>query len=107
MKKSTIWFLTVIMALTFIGLLYIQIMYMKNMIRMRDDQFAEGVRRSLYAVTTDLEQDEAKHYLEEDATQIQTSTLPRYSVDGADFGGIKYTFTTPEGLTGDLTLKGR
>lgn len=94
------------MALTFMGLLYVQIMYMKNMIRMRDDQFAEGVRRSLYAVTTDLEQDEAKHYLEEDATQIQASTLPRYSVDGADFGGIKYTFTTPEGLSGDLTLKG-
>lgn len=106
MKKSTIWFLTVIMALTLMGLLYVQIMYMKNMIRMRDDQFAEGVRRSLYAVTTDLEQDEAKHYLEEDATHIQASTLPHYSVNGSDFGGIKYTFTTPEGLTGDLTLKG-
>lgn len=46
MKKKTIWILTIIMALTFCGLLYIQIMYMKNMIRMRDDQFAEGVRRS-------------------------------------------------------------
>lgn len=41
MKKSTIWFLTIIMALTFIGLLYIQIMYMNNMKKMRDDQFAE------------------------------------------------------------------
>ena len=28
MKKSTIWLLAVIMALTFIGLLYVQIMYM-------------------------------------------------------------------------------
>ena len=42
MKKSTIWFLTIIMALTFIGLLYVQIMYMNNMKKMRDDQFNEG-----------------------------------------------------------------
>ena len=66
MKKATIWFLTIIMALTFCGLLYIQIMYMNNMVKMRDDQFAEGVRRSLYGVTTTLEQDETRHFLEED-----------------------------------------
>ncbi|MDE7450202.1 MAG: HAMP domain-containing histidine kinase [Paramuribaculum sp.] len=106
MKKSIIWFLTIIMALTFAGLLYVQIMYMKNMVRMRDDQFVEGVQRSLYAVSTNLEQDETKHYLEQDAAQIQASALPIYSVGGSDFGGIKYTFTTPEGLSGDLTLKG-
>ena len=44
MKKSTIWFLAIIMALTFMGLLYVQIMYMRNMVRMRNDQFAEGVK---------------------------------------------------------------
>ncbi len=55
MKKSTIWAITIIMALTFAGLLYVQVMYMKNMIRMRDDQFAEGVKRSLYAVSTSRE----------------------------------------------------
>ena len=52
MKKSTIWLLTVLIALTFLGLLYIQIIYMQSMIRMRDDQFTEGVRRSLYAVSS-------------------------------------------------------
>ena len=55
MKKSTIWLLAVLMALTLLCLLYIQIMYMESMIRMRDDQFAEGVRRSLYAVSSLLE----------------------------------------------------
>mgnify|MGYP001508677544 CR=1 FL=1 len=49
MKKSTIWLLAVIMALTFIGLLYVQIMYMENMIKMRNEQFTEAVKRSLYA----------------------------------------------------------
>ena len=57
MKKSTIWFLTIIMALTFSGLLFVQIMYMENMIKMRNEQFSEMVKRSLYCVTTTLEQD--------------------------------------------------
>ncbi len=104
MKKSTIWFLTIIMALTFAGLLYVQITYMRNMIRMRDDQFAEGVKRSLYAVTTNVEQDEAKHFLEEDVAMIESSVLPRYSSNGQETGGIKYSFTTNEGLSGDITL---
>ncbi|MCH5345775.1 MAG: HAMP domain-containing histidine kinase [Muribaculaceae bacterium] len=107
MKKSTIWFLTLIMALTFIGLLYIQIMYMRNMVKMRDDQFAEGVKRSLYAVTTALEQDEAKYFLEQDFAQIESSYYSNYNSTGTpSLGGIKYSFTTNEGVKGDLTLKG-
>ena len=62
------------MALTFLGLLYIQIMYMKNMVRMREDQFTEGIKRSLYSVITSLEQDEAKYFLEEDASQNKESS---------------------------------
>ena len=105
MKKSTIWFLTVIMALTFTGLLYVQIMYMRNMVRMRDDQFAEGVKRSLYAVTTRLEQDETKHFLEEDMASIETQYLPRYSSDGQALGTVTSSFSTTGGLSGDITIK--
>ena len=65
MKKSTIWLLAVIMALTFIGLLYVQIMYMENMIKMRNEQFTEAVKRSLYAVSTSLELDETQRYLDD------------------------------------------
>lgn len=104
MKKSTIWFLTIIMALTFVGLLYVQIMYMTNMKKMRDDQFEEGVKRSLYAVTTRLEQDETKHFLEEDMTALETQFSPRANSDGSI--GLNYSFTTPEGINYDLTLKG-
>ena len=83
------------------GLLLVQIMYMRNMVRMRDDQFAEGVKRSLYSVTTMLEQDEAKYFLEEDASQIKESSiyLPQS-------GGISYSITTPSGVEADLTIKG-
>lgn len=103
MKKSTIWFLTIIMALTFIGLLYVQIMYMNNMKKMRDDQFAEGVKRSLYAVSTRLEQDETKHFLEEDMATIETQFYPRANADGTV--DMSYNFTTSDGTNYDLTLK--
>ncbi len=93
MKKSTIWFLTIIMALTFVGLLYMQITYMTNMIKMRDDQFAEGVKRSLSNVISSLEHDEAKHFLESDVAQIETALLPSFT-SGSRTGG---NTTTPIG----------
>ena len=102
MKKSTIWFLTIIMALTFAGLLYVQITYMSNMKKMRDDQFEEGVKRSLYAVTTRLEQDEAKHFLEEDLSSIDVTSMARNGKEASV--GITNKFSTPEGINYDLTL---
>ena len=109
MKKATIWFLTIIMALTFGGLLYIQIMYMNDMIRMRDDQFVEGVRRSLYSVSTTLEQDETRHFLEEDAAAIERSIYSQVDnkTVGGGIGSLNYSFTTPEGLQANLAIPSR
>ena len=73
MKKSTIWILTIVMALTFAGLLYMQFMYMEQMIDMRAQHFREGAKRSLYSLTTALEQNETKKYLEEDMMIIEQS----------------------------------
>lgn len=73
MKKSTIWLLTLVMACTFIGLLYVQITYMENMKKMRADQFSEAVMRSLYEVTNRLEQDETVYYLEQDLDESSFS----------------------------------
>ncbi len=95
MKKSTIWLLTIVMACAFIGLIYVQIMYMENMVRMRNEQFSEVVKRSLYGVSTTLEQDETKYFLEEDIADVEStfySDLPNgqtkksfeYSVPSAD-----------------------
>ena len=91
MKKSTIWFLTIIMALTFGGLLYVQIMYMENMIRMRYEQFSEVVKRSLYNVSTTLERDETKHFLEQDLSQANISSV--YDT-GAKFNKYDYTISS-------------
>lgn len=73
MKKSTIWILTIVMAFSFIGLLYVQIMYMENIVKMRNEQFSEIVKRSLYGVSTSLEQDETRYFLEEDLNDVENS----------------------------------
>jgi len=103
MKKSTIWFLTITMVLTFIGLIYVQFMYMSSMIRMRNDQFDENVSRSLYAVSVMLEQQEARHYLEENLAQVGDFT--DLTLPGSN-GGVEMKFTTQTGIKGNLTLEG-
>lgn len=79
MKKSIIWILTVVMALTFGGLIYIQIMYMERMSRMRNEQFTENVRRSLTATASYLERQETLHYLEEDIRDIEAAFYSDYT----------------------------
>ena len=86
MKKSTIWLLAVIMALTFIGLLYVQIMYMENMIKMRNEQFTEAVKRSLYAVSTSLELDETQRYLDEYLEEEEKKMLEECKCGQSKYG---------------------
>ena len=107
MKKSTIWLLAIIMAIVFAALLYMQIMYMESMIKMREDQFSEGVRRGLHSVAIKLQQDEIKYYLEEDVSFIETSSVYSQYNEGdlQHTGGVKYRFTTASGLDADLTIK--
>ena len=70
MKKGTIWILTVVMALMFTGLLYMQFVYIEEMVKMREQHFSEGVKRSLYSLSTALEKNETKQYLYEELLMI-------------------------------------
>lgn len=108
MKKSTIWLLTILMGVTFMGLLYIEIMYMEDIIKMRDDQFVESVKRSLNSVSIQLEQDETKFYLEDNVSEIEASSLYSQYPDGQPphLGGIRYSFSILSGLEGYLTIRG-
>ena len=73
MKKSTIWILTVVMAITLLGLLFVQIMYMEKMAKMRNEHFNELVMLSLHNVASSLERDETRYFLEQDLEQTQQS----------------------------------
>ena len=108
MKKHTIWLLTAIMAITVIVLLGIQIVYMRDMVRMRYDQFAQSVRQSLIAVSMQLSHDETQRFLEEDVNNIESSSIYQQYLGDAtpQLGGVRYSFTTSTGLEADLTIKG-
>ncbi len=108
MKKHIIWLLTILMTLTFVGLLVMQIVYMRNMAQMRYDQFSEAAKQSLYAVSDKLSHDETKRLLEAGADSVQsTSIYAQYLGDPTpNLGGVRYSLTTPSGLEADLTIRG-
>ena len=108
MKKKTIWLLTILMALTFMGLLVMQIVYVRNMARMRFDQFTEAAKQSLHSVSVRLAHDETRYFLEEEVDSIEsTSIYAQYLGDPTPrLGGIRFTLSTTSGLQADLTIKG-
>lgn len=78
MKKSIMWMLTAVMSVTFIALLYFQIMYLENMVKMREEQFTEGVMRSLSSTAEFLERQETMYFLEQDVNIIESSMFDPY-----------------------------
>lgn len=96
------------MALTFTSLLCIQIFYMKNVVEIRYEQFAQGVRQSLLSVVVRLEQDETRYYLEDEVNRVESQSIYAQRLGGSlpRQEGIKYTFSTASGLEADLTIKG-
>ena len=91
MKKSTIWLLAAIMA-PLSGCSICE-SAMENMVRMRNEQFFEAVKRSLYDVSTTLEQDETKRYLAEDIEETQKRLLSFERGTSKTFG--KDVISTP------------
>ena len=72
MKKSIIWLLTVVMGITFCALLYFQITYLENMVKMREGQFTESAWRSIYSTVGLLERRETMHFLEQDIKMLNS-----------------------------------
>lgn len=67
MKKSTIWILGIVMGLSFLSLLYLQVSYIEEMVKMRREQFDESVQRALDQACRNIELSETRKYLEADA----------------------------------------
>ena len=105
MRKSTIWILGVVMVLSFLSLLYLQVSYIEEMVKMRRSQFEENVNRSLGKAVHNLELVETKKYLEKDvAAQERAALLSRQYQEKNDAGENvvehhQYTITAPDGST--------
>jgi two-component system phosphate regulon sensor histidine kinase PhoR len=92
MKKSTIWAISIVMGLSFLGLLYLQFSYVEEMVKMKKEQFDESVYRSLYQASRNLEVNETQRYLEKDvnATERRAFSQDSVMVDGLD-GSIRHS----------------
>ncbi len=75
MKKSVIWWLIGLMAVTFAGLMVLQYTYIHTLTKTRSEQFDESVRRALYQVVRNLELDETARYLEDELDEREANTL--------------------------------
>ena len=103
MKKSIIWLLTIVMAITFGALLYFQIIYLENMVKMREAQFSESVMRSLSATASYLEKKETRHFLQEDINIIESNLYDEnpFSMENEN---LKYSVESPDGTVTKYTL---
>jgi two-component system phosphate regulon sensor histidine kinase PhoR len=75
MKRTTIWILGIIMGLSFLSLLYLQVSYIEEMVKMRNQQFDAAVKRSLFQVSKDVEYNEAQRWLIEDTSDAERKAL--------------------------------
>lgn len=77
MKKSTIWILGIVMGLSFLSLLYLQVSYIEEMVKMRREHFDESVQRGLEQACRNIELVETRKYLEDDAEAIERTAQAR------------------------------
>lgn len=107
MKKSTIWILGVVMGLSFLSLLYLQISYIEEMVKMRNEQFDESVKRALMAASKDVESAEVARWLREDISEAEKKAWEQSQ--GANGGVIstrRILMTSPDGkIESSLELK--
>ena len=68
------------MGFSFLGLLYVQIGYIEEMAKMKQEQFDESVTRSLYQASHNLELNETLRYLEKDVSDVERRAYTQDSV---------------------------
>lgn len=76
---------------------------------MRENQFSEGVKRSLYTVSEQLAKDEAQHFFNIGLNDVSGTTYTVFTQDAGQLSPqseIKWTSETPDGLVLDMTLTG-
>lgn len=95
MKKSIIWTLGIVMGISFLGLLYLQISYIEEMVKMRNEQFDESVKRALMAASKDVESEEADRWLREDISAEDRKVWD--ITQGVSGLPQAFSFSTPSG----------
>ena len=74
-----------VMGFSFLGLLFLQLSYIEEMVKMKKEQFDESVNRSLYQAARNLEMNETLRYLEKDVNEVERRA---YSQDSVVVSGL-------------------
>ena len=105
MKKSTIWILGIVMGFSFLSLLYLQIRYIDDFVKMRNEQFDESVKRALMAASKDVESEEVERWLREDITETERKAWEQSQNNGV-VQTRRFRMTTPDGtVSSSIELK--
>ena len=97
MKKSTIWILGIVMGLSFLSLLYLQIGYIEEMVKMRNGQFEESVKRALMAASKQAESAEVVRWLNEDITEAEKKAWEQSQGSSGVMRTQRFVMTAPDG----------
>ena len=91
MKKKTIWIIAIIMGLSFLALLFLQLKYIEEMVKMKTEQFDESVNRALYQASRNLELNETLRYLEKDVNETERRAYAKDSASVDKQGNVQQT----------------
>ena len=97
MKRSTIWILGVVMGLSFLSLLYLQISYIEEMVKMRNGQFDESVKRALMAASKEAESAEVVRWLNEDISEAEKKAWEQSQSSSGVMRTQRFVMTAPDG----------
>ena len=92
MKKVLIWFVGIVMGVCCVALLIVQLSFFDTVADLREQQFEEGVRRSLYQVSVQLEQEEMNRIISEELqrSRSQAELMQKYLTLGAEDETLMY-----------------
>ena len=91
------------MGLSFLSLLYLQIKYIEDVIKMRNEQFDESVKRALMAASKDVESEEVERWLREDISEAERRAWEQ-SQNNNVVQTQRFKLTSPDGKS-SLELK--
>ena len=95
------------MGLSFLSLLYLQISYIEEMVKMRNEQFDELVKRALMAASKDVELAEVARWLREDISEAEKKAWEQsQGTNGGVISTRRILMTSPDGkIESSLELK--
>ena len=85
------------MGLSFLSLLYLQISYIEEMVKMRNGQFDESVKRALMAASKEAESAEVVRWLNEDISEAEKKAWEQSQSSSGVMRTQRFVMTAPDG----------